>query len=357
MKYLSETGLRRLIKNIQTELRQMKNEASTAENPFTWSEIHDLLQNGEGPLHFTVGDQLICNHKELGPIVWDIIALDHDEANTITLQTHDLLPRYMFDQREAFYVAEQELSAGEYCVKTPDGYREEYGGGSYMTFTLTNSAPAGSFLVHVWDPGANIPDSKVRVYHQPSDSEAAETCPVTYGQQGTELTALRHLSCGSGSSRWGESALRKYLNDDLWTPSSSADRPPMEMPPSFCAGFDADFLSVLMPMTKKEINLTNGGEDTFTDRFTIPSFGEVNGGNGPHADDLEAYDYYAEQAAGTEDQAERIKLLNGKPSPYFLRSPYADGGMGAVYFVTETGRINHAPACQKFGIAPICCIS
>ena len=94
----------------------------------TWEGIQKAVRSGIAKDILPVGTQLAVNHSVYGTRLFDVVAHDylksvHDEnAHTMTIQQHDLLPGTQFDASEAFYYAEAELPAGTYNFTLATAY-------------------------------------------------------------------------------------------------------------------------------------------------------------------------------------------------------------------------------------------
>ena len=64
----------------------------------SWAVVQQLVRLGIAAKVFSVGDQLVCRHKDYGTLTWDIIGIDHDKpadtayTHSLTLQLHGVLP-------------------------------------------------------------------------------------------------------------------------------------------------------------------------------------------------------------------------------------------------------------------------
>ena len=93
-----------------------------------------------------------------------------------------------------------------------------------------------------------------------------------------------------------------------------------------------------------------GGQDLFSDKVFLLSRVEAGLGTEGTTDGEEVYSYYD----GIEN-AGRIKLLNGSPRNWWLRSPNVSIATSARYVYTWGG-FNHISTSYFFGLAPACCI-
>ena len=101
-----------------------------------------------------------------------------------------------------------------------------------------------------------------------------------------------------GYNRWGQSAMRQFLNssaaaDAWWTPQNPYDRRPdqLAMLPGFMAGFDEAFLNIIQPVkvvtalntvSDSEIGTTEVTYDTFflaslEQEYCVPQLSGVEG--------------------------------------------------------------------------------
>ena len=86
---------------------------------------------------------------------------------------------------------------------------------------------------------------------------------------------------------------------------------------------------------------------------------EVYGGLNNNIAEGVAYPYYADNsvlsAAGTGEDANRIKYRNGAAQYWWLRSPYASYS-NRVRSVNTAGDVYSNSANDRYGVAPACCI-
>ena len=91
----------------------------------SWSVVQQLVRMGVAEKAFHIGDQLVCNHKTYGTLVWDIIGIDHDTPanpeykHSMTLQLHDCIgsATFQFDAAEP---------------TNPDSNRASYGSNNWL---------------------------------------------------------------------------------------------------------------------------------------------------------------------------------------------------------------------------------
>lgn len=340
----------------------------------SWEGVQSVVRSGLAPKVFSIGDQLICNHETYGELVWDIIGFDHDvpvdrtKIHSMTIQLHSpLSDSFYYDSIEALYYAETELPVGTYNFTLLAGYDETYGGGKTYSFTLANPVPAGGHVLFKWGYHQQAAECKISTYESQKSSSAIESIGVTEGSAGTALALTNHTHRARyGYNRWSQSAIRQWLNSDKaggawWNPLNDYDRPsPYNTKAGFLNGIDADFLSALGEVTKRNAlnTITDGGgyEDT-TDIMFIISRGEAYGGDENGIDEGTPYPYYSEYsdltAAGTGADANRIKYNNDSAKSLWLRScQYTDGSH--VRYVNTSGSIISANVCDSLYVSPAC---
>lgn len=174
---------------------------------------------------------------------------------------------------------------------------------------------------------------------------------------------------GYGSNNWKESGLRQWLNSSgdagaWWTAQTDYDVAPSyaNSTDGFIKGLDADFAEVVGAVTKITARNTvtdGGGSDTTEDKFFLLSLTEVYAGQNNGIDEGTVYAYYKDNsgltAAGTGNDANRIKYKNGVGAWHCLRSP-DPAGSDYVRIVFGTGNISYRYASNSLGVAPACCI-
>lgn len=85
------------INNIQEDIKNLKNKEVTS-----WEKVQQIVRDGLADKVFEIGDQFVCNHKDYGELVWDVIGFDQDAPVTpegeignynhsMTLQLHNCL--------------------------------------------------------------------------------------------------------------------------------------------------------------------------------------------------------------------------------------------------------------------------
>ncbi len=355
--------------------------------PTAWSEVQALVRAGLAGKVFNIGDQLTCA-KGSTTLVWDIIGIDHDTpadgqfSHSLTLQLHDCLSSAMqHDAREAFYYAEEGLSAGTYYFTLASDYGSYWKSGDYR-FTLTEDVPVGGQLCFSGYANTTaLTGLNVEVYENGAAASASESVAITSGGDGTFLGTIENETVQDsinsaqrssyGSNNWVESAMRQFLNSDgaagaVWSAQTKFDRCPSwaSTTAGFMNGIDEDFLAVIGKPTKITARNTvcdGGGSDTTEDLFWLLSRREVYAGNEVSTvTEGEPYPYYSDYsdltAAGTTADTNRIKYRNGSAQHWRLRTPNAGGGC-YVRLINTTGALtNYNDADSTSGVAPACCI-
>ena len=343
----------------------------------SWKQIQTAVAMGYGPRYFPVGSQLAVNHSVYGTRLFDVVAHDylksvHDEnAHTMTIQQHDLLPGTQFDAPEAFYYAEAELPAGTYNVILATAYGG-WAEGTYQ-FTLTQAVPAGGQLRINGYESAAITSLKVQSFANRTTNTATESVAITAGSGGTNLGTFGEGAINSiqrvsyGSNNYKESAMRQFLNSSaaagsVWTPQTKFDRPPSWLTSlaGYKAGLDQDFLAVVgkvvLPCSANntyeapDSSIIKGAKYTLNDEFYLASAREIFNTNWDVADDSKVFPFY--EGAGN---ADRIKYRDGSAAHWWLRTPYS-GNANGVRLVNSDGTMGGNVAVGSDGLAPACTI-
>lgn len=233
-----------------------------------------LSRSGLASKVFDIGDQILIKwtDKVIGKeydVPLDIVSfgtaeLENGETVQGTyLQWHYATPvSVQFDNYEAFYVAETELPAGTYNVKIGANWGNHCKADTVYSFTLTNPVPVGGQLSGFYRiPDVNASELKVYSWESNTATTPIETVSVRATEEGTnlgtlvvagndQLNSLQRV--GYGYNRYGQSAIRQWLNSDKeanawWEPQNKYDRPPQELAQraGFLTGFSEEFLNAV----------------------------------------------------------------------------------------------------------------
>ena len=341
----------------------------------TWAGIQKAVRSGIAKDILPVGTQLAVNHSVYGTRLFDVVAHDylksvHDEnAHTMTIQQHDLLPSTQFDASEAFYYAEAELPAGTYNFTLATAY-SSWAEGTYQ-FTLTKPVPKGGQLTISSYAEAAMTALQVRSYANQTTTTATESVAITSGSGGTNLgtfgEGLNHTHRVSyGSNNYKESAMRQFLNSSaaagsVWTPQTKFDRPPSWLTSlaGYKNGLDLDFLAVVgkvvLPCSANntyeapDSSIAKGTKYTLNDEFYLASRAEIFGSHDVN-DGTVLFPFY--EGAGN---ADRIKYRDGSAAYWWLRTPYS-GNAYNVRLVLSDGTMGGTGAHYALCLAPACTI-
>lgn len=342
----------------------------------TWEGIQKAVRSGIAKDILPVGSQLAVNHSVYGTRLFDVVAHDylksvHDEnAHTMTIQQHDLLPSTQFDAPEAFYYAETQLAAGTYNVILATAYGG-WAAGTYQ-FTLTQAVPAGGQLRINGYESTAITSLKVQSFANRTTNTTTESVAITAGSGGTNLGTFGEGAINSiqrvsyGSNNYKESAMRQFLNSSaaagsVWTPQTKFDRPPSWQTSleGYKAGLDQNFLAVVgkvvLPCSANNIyeapdsSIAKGAKYTLNDEFYLASRAEIFGSHDVN-DDTVLFPFY--EGAGN---ADRIKYRDGSAASWWLRTPIS-GLAIYVRLVLSGGTVNGNGADHAYGLAPACTI-
>lgn len=342
----------------------------------TWEGIQKAVRSGIAKDILPVGTQLAVNHSVYGTRLFDVVAHDylksvHDEnAHTMTIQQHDLLPGTQFDAPEAFYYADAALAAGTYNFTLAEAY-SSWAAGTYQ-FTLTQTLPQGGQLAISGYADAAMTSRQVRAYANQTTTTVTESVAITSGSGGTSLgtfgVELNHSQRVSyGSNNYKESAMRQFLGSSaaagsVWTPQTKFDRPPSWLTSlaGYKNGLDQDFLAVVgkvvLPCAANntyeapDSSIAKGAKYTLNDEFYLASAREIFNTNWDVADDSVVFPFY--EGAGN---ADRIKYRDGSAAIWWLRTPFS-GYAHIVRLVGSDGTMNGGNANGAIGLAPACTI-
>ena len=349
----------------------------------SWKEVQELIRAGLAPKILKVGDQLECQRDGV-KLTWDIIGLDCDTpvnpglTHSMTLQLHDGWKSLQFDAAEALYYCETELAAGTYNFTLLAGYDTTYGGGKTYSFTLANAVPAGGVIMFPWGYQKQAAETKISTYASREYTAVIESVSVTEGANGTFLGTADGKSANMnhthriryGSNKYSTSAMRQLLNSDaaagkVWTPQTIYDRPPKwaATQNGFLAGLDPDFLAVVADVKKRTAlnTITDGGgyEDT-VEKFFLLSRSEVYAGLENSVNEGNPYPYYSDfsdlSAAGSGEDGNRIKYMDGVAKYWWLRSPNASYA-SSVRSLAPSGSLHGQNAYSAHACAPACTIA
>lgn len=380
----------------------------------SWSGVRDLVRAGLARQAFSIGDRLSCSHSEFGELEWEVVGFDHDTpsdknfSHSMTLQLATPLKTYMdWDVPEATWYIDEEtfpngLAAGSYCFVMPSDSTDftstnNYkGGGQTYTFTLTKAVPVGGQLRFTWQFYASPkPDGSKIISFSSVGGEELERVSISLGSEGTPIpnpggnTVGENVNTvyrsGIGSSDWGESAIRQWLNSDgaaneWWSPTTVFDRPPKYAESAaFLNGLDAEFAACLGKVDKLTQVISHRNFETNSDVYKLEetsdkmfllSCAEVFGGayRATAAADGEPYEYYG---AGRSDlsapavysgDSNRLKYVNGAKVNWWLRTGVGwDYALKCGYYSGSLGMcaLNDAPGSGHFErcwVFPACCI-
>lgn len=386
---------------------------------FIWKTIHrnhpndleaiqKLVESGEADKVFKIGDQLNIPWKDTAAnieytMVFDVVhfgEVETEDGQTrrgMFLQSHYTIPfAVQFGQNQAFYVADNGLSAGTYSFTIGTNWGANCVAGKSYSFNLPTDLPSGGLLqIGLANsevgacPGQSPANWRVRTYVSQTVQNARDILTLTEGASGTNLGTLTTSSkddavgvnnlqrASYGYNRWSKSAVRQCLNSAedkgaWWTPQHRFDRPPTELfsKDGFLKGFNDDFLSVIKPVkVRTALNTVTdsiyGAWDETYDTFFLASLEEEYcapqiSGEG------EVWDYWRERlpidspqnigSANTLTEHIRYALENKSSAQSCrLRSAARDSSTN-VYYLYHPGTVSTVNATASIRFAPACVI-
>ena len=355
------------IDNLQDDYATLKNDVEAYMNIVkveSWEDVQKVVRAGIANKVFTIGDQLVSGYGETGQVIWDVIGINHDKPadprfeHSLTIQAHDCIINCQFDAPEALYYASSAMAPGVKVFEIDSGKYE---------FTTTVEIPeSGVVYISAWtDP---YTPTRARIYGADRVTILENDITVSVSTGSANLSPVNHQQrCRYGSNNYLESNIRQWLNSDrenfVWAPQTNFDLPPTSANYNgggFLNIIDPDIAAVLGAVDKQVARNTltdGGGQDLFSDKVFLLSRTEVYGGTEGDTAGEEPYPYYSALASSptTNELAGRIKLLNGTPRPWWLRSP----SVGIAYIpraVNASGQIGYSGAGNALGLSPACCI-
>lgn len=373
-------------------------------NALTFEQIAAIVQHGLAEEVFAIGDQITTTYTYSGTeyeMPWDIVAFetvtleDGEEVPGMILQSHyATCESLMFDGYEAFYYAEEGLSAGTYYITVGTGAgSNNFVVGDSWQFTLTEDVPEGGVLAGfrlMRDSGKDISSLYVYSYESvnvSSPDDYIEMAAISSGSDGTSLGEFLltdgdlngEQEAGYGSNRWLTSAYRQWLNSDAdagswWSSQETYDLPPAQATTyaGFMQGLPDDFLAVLKPIQVQTATNTvtfDGSFDETYDTFFLPSLEQEYVAT--QIDGEGDYWPYWKQVLGLTEPQERYSsatvtnanenhiryALNSQSSKQTVRLRSAYRGYAYhVWNVNSAGYVSYGTAYGANRSAPACCI-
>lgn len=384
------------IQQNESDIRNLKEYVTDVHPAIAWREIAAAVRTELAPDMFTIGDEFTnvwadtaANKTYDNPLrVNHFENVELEDGSTIPgmwLQTHYAHAfGVQFSHQQAFYVSEEGMEAGTYCVLFDynwgnNGYVNK---GDYWNFTLTKDVPTGGKLAGFYAAPDQAP-ANWKVYVYDSDARTIlETVTVSSGQSGTLLgtmtaygdDALNGLQQAAyGNNRWATSALRQYLNSDQpkglwWTPQNKWDIAPDQLSAKdgYLCGLDSELLEVLRPVkiTTYCNTVTQEGkaqvQDITYDKVILPSLEQMYV-NPQIAGEGEVHAYYR-QLNGTETKYQQYQTyeelktyaVENHTSAQHVRLRSANRGNAYnTWNVNSSGNVNNNNASNANRFAPI----
>ena len=387
---LDETG-KHLVASLERQnliLSQMV-QTSEATPAAELAEIHRIVQAGDAPNVFSIGDQLMLNYNDgSNPYVlpFDIVHFgnvtlqDGEVVPGMFLQSHYAMQGVQFDASEAIALFDSAVPAGttmHFSIGTTWG--SNVVAGKVYQFTTETEIPAGGMVVigsnssfYTWGaPDVAPADWRAYTFASQTSVTPLDTLTLTEGSGGVDLGTLSSSTAygtsgpnnlqraGYGYNRWSQSAMRQFLNSGAasgawWSAKNPYDRPPQQLATmrGFMAGFDEAFLNIINPVkVTTALNTVSDSafgttEDTF-DTFFCPSLEQeyivpqLAGAEG------EYWEYWKQRLGLTSPQVQSSDganafhiryAYNAKTSAQGVRLRSANrGSAGITWYVTTTG--------------------
>ena len=372
------------------------------------AEIHRIVQSGEAPNIFSVGEQLMLNYNDGTSdyvLPWDIVHFGNVELQDgevvpgMYLQSHYAMQGVQFDASEAIYVASAAMPAGTYYFTIGTNWGSHCHAGTSYSFTTTKEIPIGGQIVvgknndfYTWGAPDVAPENwRVHTFANANSITPLDTnLELTVGNTGTDLgTVASNIAYGNtnpnnlqraayGYNRWSQSGMRQWLNSGAaagtwWTAKNEFDRPPQQFSSvrGFMAGFDDAFLNIIKPVkvttalntvTDSAIGTTEDTYDTFfpaslEQEYIVPQLADVEG---------EYWEYWKQRLGlsspqvqgGDGTNAMHIRYAyNAKTSAQYVRLRSAYRGYAVfTWYVSTAGHAGNYIATSAYRPAPACVI-
>lgn len=371
------------------------------------NEIHRIVQSGEAPNVFSIGEQLMLNYNDgtnSYVLPWDIVHFgnvelqDGETVPGMFLQSHYAMQSMQFDASEAIYAAEAAMAPGTYYFTIGTDWGANCVAGKSYYFTTTVEIPAGGQIVvgknndfYTWGAPDQSPSNwRVHTFASAASITPLETnLELTEGTMGTSLgTVASNIAYGDtnpnnlqraayGYNRWSQSGIRQWLNSAAaamawWAAKNPFDRPPQQLASmrGFMAGFDEAFLNIIKPVkVTTALNTVSdtaigASEDTFDtffpasleQEYIVPQASGVEG---------EYWEYWKQRLGLTSPQATgsnnanafHIRYgYNAKTSAQSVRLRSASRGPAFAWLVGAAGYVNGGGAATAPRPAPACVI-
>ena len=389
-------------------LSELVSSQSQATPVATLNEIHRIVQSGEAPSVFGIGDQIMLNYREgetENVLPWDIVAFGNfEEADGevkpgMVIQSHYAMQGVQFDASEAIYIAESAMPAGTYHFTIGTNWGTHCIAGKTYQFTTTQEIPAGGQImvgrlnqIYTWGAPDNAPSTwRVHTFASNSATTPLETnLELTEGTGGTDIgtvaSSTKYGTSGTnnlqraayGYNRWSQSANRQFYNSNAaagawWTPQNPYDRAPEQLASvqGFMKGFDEEFLNIIKPVkvttalntvSDTDLGTSENTYDTFflpslEQEYIVPQLAGVEGDFWPYWKERLGLTSPQEQGtAGTNPRHIRY-AYNAKTSAQFcrLRSAFR-GGARSAWHVNATGYASYDTATSAYRGCPACVI-
>ncbi|MBR2999612.1 MAG: hypothetical protein IKF39_01325 [Oscillospiraceae bacterium] len=389
-------------------LSELVSSQSQATPVATLNEIHRIVQSGEAPNVFGIGDQIMLNYREgetENVLPWDIVAFGNfEEADGevkpgMVIQSHYAMQGVQFDASEAIYIAESAMPAGTYHFTIGTNWGTHCIAGKTYQFAITQEIPAGGQImvgrlnqIYTWGAPDNAPSTwRVHTFASNSATTPLETnLELTEGTGGTDIgtvaSSTKYGTSGTnnlqraayGYNRWSQSANRQFYNSNAaagawWTPQNPYDRAPEQLASvqGFMKGFDEEFLNIIKPVkvttalntvSDTDLGTSESTYDTFflpslEQEYIVPQLAGVEGDFWPYwKERLGLTSPQAQGTAGT--NARHIRYAyNAKTSAQYCRLRSADrGSAGYTWLVSTSGGAYNYYATSAYRGCPACVI-
>lgn len=389
-------------------LSELVSSQSQATPVATLNEIHRIVQSGEAPNVFGIGDQIMLNYREgetENVLPWDIVAFGNfEEADGeikpgMVIQSHYAMQGVQFDASEAIYIAESAMPAGTYHFTIGTNWGAHCVAGKSYQFTTAQEIPAGGQIlvgrlnqIYTWGAPDNAPSTwRVHTFASNSATTPLETnLELTEGTGGTDIgtvaSSTKYGTSGTnnlqraayGYNRWSQSANRQFYNSNAaagawWTPQNPYDRAPEQLASvqGFMKGFDEEFLNIIKPVkittalntvSDTDLGTSESTYDTFflpslEQEYIAPQLAGVEGDYWPYWKERLGLTSPQEQGTARTNPRHIRYAYNAKTSAQHCRLRSASRGLAYyAWSVTTAGHATYYTATTALRGCPACVI-
>lgn len=307
--------------------------------------VQNVVAQGKGEYVFPVGTKFYTIEKGV-KLPWVVMHHGQHGDGRYYMYIRMMLANYIMQYTgvQAFYYAENGLSAGTYYFSVPLTF-ENVPAGNYQ-FTLTKNVPVSGLLCLGANPTINCNrdpvGNKVYVFADGKATESLEEAVISSGNSGTLLGSLQragdlsnNMNCihrsVQASNNYAQSLPYQFINSDkfygsVWESATIFDRYPRftDAYSGFLNYVPKALLDVIQPAEMPnstssvfEVGYSLNSSYTTKKKFWLPSFKQITGTDGGTTGETQ-FQYYV----GKTNAQRIIYNPNGEARPQWLRDEF-----------------------------------